>query len=67
MPQTKPPQTKASAPAPGQHAGRAPAAGATGAGRRLSDSIDRIVDEIDSVLEENAAEFVKGYVQRGGE
>jgi ubiquitin-like protein Pup len=25
------------------------------------------VDEIDSVLEENAEEFVKNYVQRGGE
>ncbi len=26
-----------------------------------------IVDEIDKVLEENAEEFVKNYVQRGGE
>jgi len=25
------------------------------------------VDEIDDVLEENAEEFVKNYVQRGGE
>jgi ubiquitin-like protein Pup len=25
------------------------------------------LDEIDSVLEENAEEFVKSYVQKGGE
>ena len=36
-------------------------------GRGLSESIDRLVDEIDAVLEENAAEFVRAYVQRGGE
>ncbi len=29
--------------------------------------MDRLVDEIDDVLEENAEEFVKSYVQRGGE
>jgi ubiquitin-like protein Pup len=29
--------------------------------------LDRIIDEIDEVLEENAEEFVKNYVQRGGE
>jgi ubiquitin-like protein Pup len=26
-----------------------------------------LIDEIDAVLEENAEEFVKNYVQRGGE
>lgn len=26
-----------------------------------------IIDEIDAILEENAEEFVKNYVQRGGE
>jgi prokaryotic ubiquitin-like protein Pup len=26
-----------------------------------------LIDEIDEVLEENAEEFVKNYVQRGGE
>jgi ubiquitin-like protein Pup len=67
MPQSKPSQTKAPSPAPVKQAGRAPAAGVTGAGTRLSDAVDRLIDEIDSVLEENAAEFVKGYVQRGGE
>ena len=29
--------------------------------------MDEILDEIDSVLEENAEEFVKTYVQKGGE
>jgi prokaryotic ubiquitin-like protein Pup len=29
--------------------------------------IDELLDEIDSVLEENAAEFVRGYVQKGGQ
>lgn len=34
--------------------------------RDLSD-IDALLDEIDGILEENAEEFVKGYVQKGGE
>ena len=29
--------------------------------------LDDLLDEIDSVLEENAEEFVKNYVQKGGE
>lgn len=29
--------------------------------------IDDLLDEIDSVLEENAEEFVRNYVQKGGE
>lgn len=33
----------------------------------LKAEIDSILDEIDSVLEENAEEFVKGYLQKGGE
>lgn len=28
---------------------------------------DDLLDEIDAILEENAEEFVKGYVQKGGE
>ena len=31
------------------------------------EDMDNLLDEIDSVLEENAEEFVKNYVQRGGE
>ena len=29
--------------------------------------VDDLLDEIDSVLEENAEEFVRNYVQKGGE
>ncbi len=36
-------------------------------GQRLKEEMDDLVDEIDKVLEENAAEFVKNYVQKGGE
>ncbi len=32
-----------------------------------TEKIDELLDEIDSVLEENAEEFVKNYVQKGGE
>jgi ubiquitin-like protein Pup len=37
------------------------------AGKKLKEDIDALVDEIDNVLEENAEEFVKNYVQKGGE
>ncbi len=37
------------------------------AGEKLKEDIDKLVDEIDDVLEENAEEFVKNYVQKGGE
>ena len=36
-------------------------------GKELKEEMDALVDEIDEVLEENAEEFVKNYVQRGGE
>ncbi|MDO5683559.1 MAG: ubiquitin-like protein Pup [Propionibacteriaceae bacterium] len=31
------------------------------------DDFDSILDEIDGVLEANAAEFVRSFVQKGGE
>jgi ubiquitin-like protein Pup len=34
---------------------------------KLSEDVDSLLDEIDDVLEENAEEFVKGYVQMGGQ
>ena len=34
---------------------------------KLTDDVDSLLDEIDDVLEENAEEFVKSYVQKGGE
>lgn len=36
-------------------------------GEELKEEMDELLDEIDNVLEENAEEFVKNYVQRGGE
>ena len=36
-------------------------------GEELKEDMDALVEEIDEVLEENAEEFVKNYVQRGGE
>jgi ubiquitin-like protein Pup len=36
-------------------------------GKKLKEEMDELVDEIDEVLEENAEEFVKNYIQRGGE
>lgn len=34
---------------------------------KLKAESDALLDEIDALLEENAEEFVKGYVQKGGE
>jgi len=34
---------------------------------KLTDDVDSILDEIDEVLEENAEEFVRGFVQKGGQ
>jgi ubiquitin-like protein Pup len=34
---------------------------------KLKKSLDEVLDEIDTVLESNAEEFVKSYVQRGGQ
>ena len=36
-------------------------------GKKIKEELDKILDEIDDILEENAEEFVKSYVQRGGE
>jgi len=33
----------------------------------LDADVDAILDEIDSVLEENAEDFVKSFVQKGGQ
>ena len=34
---------------------------------KLTDDVDALLDEIDDVLEENAEDFVRAYVQKGGE
>jgi len=36
-------------------------------GEKLKAELDDLLDEIDEVLEDNAEEFVKSYVQKGGE
>ena len=36
-------------------------------GERLKAEIDDLLDEIDEVLEDNAEEFVRNYVQKGGQ
>ncbi len=36
-------------------------------GKRMAEDLDHLMDEIDGVLEENSEEFVKNYVQKGGE
>jgi len=36
-------------------------------GEKLKGELDDLLDEIDEVLEENAEDFVKSYVQKGGE
>ena len=41
--------------------------GANDETRELLDDVDDLLDEIDDVLEENAEEFVKNYVQKGGQ
>ena len=33
----------------------------------LERELDDLLDEVDAVLEENAEEFVKNYVQKGGQ
>jgi len=36
-------------------------------GNGIKEGIDDLLDEIDTVLEDNAEEFVRSYVQKGGE
>ena len=38
-----------------------------GSSSAMHDELEHILDEIDEVLEENAEEFVKSYVQKGGQ
>jgi prokaryotic ubiquitin-like protein Pup len=36
-------------------------------GEKLKAELDDLMDEIDEVLEDNAEEFVRNYVQKGGQ
>lgn len=44
-----------------------PSAQVTETGKKLKADMDKLMGEIDDVLQENVEEFVKSYVQRGGE
>ena len=37
------------------------------AGEKIKGELDDLLDEIDEVLESNAEDFVKSYVQKGGQ
>lgn len=55
-------------PAPERHedeVAEAPAKSETG--EKIKAELDDLLDEIDDVLETNAEEFVKSYIQKGGE
>lgn len=39
----------------------------SGQGEKLKAELDDLLDEIDEVLEDNAEDFVRSYVQKGGE
>ncbi len=45
----------------------APATTTSATGEKLKAELDDLLDEIDEVLEDNAEEFVRNYVQKGGE
>jgi ubiquitin-like protein Pup len=45
----------------------APSEDVTERKEQLDEDIDAILDEIDDVLETNAEDFVKSFIQKGGE
>lgn len=51
----------------GTETGPTESTGAESPARDIVDELDSILDEIDEMLEENAEEFVKNYVQKGGQ
>ncbi len=50
---------------PTEEVAEAPATSETG--EKLKADIDDLLDEIDEVLESNAEDFVRSYVQKGGQ
>ena len=53
--------------APEEAVEQAPVESEDARARDVVDDVDELLDEIDDVLEENAEEFVRGYVQKGGQ
>lgn len=58
-------QKKRTAPAEDEQVEELPAASESG--EKLKADMDDLLDEIDSVLETNAEDFVKSYIQKGGQ
>jgi len=56
-------------PAPEQRTTEEPMAtpGVSEQGEKIKHELDDLLDEIDDVLETNAEDFVKSYIQKGGE
>jgi ubiquitin-like protein Pup len=48
-------------------AGRRGAPATSERGEKIKADLDDLLDEIDEVLEDNAEEFVRNYVQKGGQ
>lgn len=65
--ETKPPQEIKKKPSTAPPGGEDAAAATIAKGKKTKEDMDKILDEIDDILEENAEEFVRNYVQRGGE
>jgi ubiquitin-like protein Pup len=60
-------QKRKPAPAAREAEAVAEAPAKTESGEKLKAELDDLLDEIDEVLESNAEDFVKSYVQKGGE
>ena len=60
-------QMKRQAPARTEEQTDEAAPATTDKGEKLKAELDDLLDEIDDVLETNAEDFVKSYVQKGGE
>ena len=58
-------QVRKQPPRPQEEVTEAPAS--TEQGEALKAELDDLLDEIDEVLETNAEDFVKSYIQKGGE
>lgn len=59
-------QIKRNAPRPSEEAAEA-APEVSESGEKLKAELDDLLDEIDEVLETNAEDFVKSYIQKGGQ
>lgn len=59
-------QIKRTAPRPSEEVVEEIPAGSE-AGEKLKAELDDLLDEIDEVLETNAEDFVKSYIQKGGQ